>query len=197
MKYQFNCITGIFMAMLIACAVSCNQNKDANTIDNYRKQTLKIKNEQSFEFVYYDTSYNFISKRGHIDDSIFVDYGIFGSCDTCLESSLSFQIKNGAWYIFDGNKWQIFYDGSKLNTLELLYLNRTIMPNKSYKVDGNILFTFKCPEKQYDVGKDPNLYCFSPNYGIVAIRTRAGSYIRRKEFNPEGLDSVMTSITEW
>jgi hypothetical protein len=180
---------------IIACIISCNQSADSNPVYNYRKQISKIKTQQSFEFLYYDTAWNFTAKRGYIDDSTFVDYAIFGSCDTCLESSLSFQIKNGAWNIFDGNQWQLFYDGNKLNKVELLYLNRTVIPNKSYKLGSDALFLFTAPEKQYEMGADPNLYCFSPKYGIAAvISMAAGSYFRRKDFNPIGLDSLMKSI---
>jgi hypothetical protein len=169
---------------------------------NYAKQVSQIAHlhkKHFFRFVYPpDTTYNFISRRHYISDSSFIDYQILGSSPTDLRNSLYFEIKNGHWYLFDGYKWQLFYDGKKIYPVNLFYASKRLTKLKTYQFQNDYLYSFE----PYDIDMGPSAYylcgfpdenIFSPKQGMVLIKTSSG-YFRRTDFNfnPKELKLVET-----
>ncbi len=167
-----------------------NQYKINKALISYAKEISQAsKNNNNNKFLKFifppDTTYNFISKRYYTSDSSFVDYQVLGSSPTALQGSMYFEIKNGHWYLFDGYKWQLFYDGKNIYPVELFYISKRLTHLKKYQYRNEYLYTFEPFDSdtsvQYLCGF-PEEHIFSPKHGIVLIKTSAG-YFRRTDFS--------------
>lgn len=191
----------LFMLIGICCAVSCTTTPDSEQIEscyteNYRKQVPQIKKDSFFKFVdsdTSDTSWNFTSRRAYTDDSVFVDYGMFGSSDTDIGGSIYFKIENSAWYVFNGHEWKKFYAEGKLYEVELLYRSLVLIPKQGYVINAEQLYSFSWIDKSGWYPTEIPLYFFSPKHGIVVMKFVSG-YFRRKDFSPPLLDTLMNAI---
>lgn len=167
----------LIISICLFFSASCGKER-SKTITN---KDIHFKYSWSIERM---SRFNFDSKRHFINDSVFIDYGLLGSCDTCKSCSLKFYIKDDNWFIWNGKKWKSFYDvrKKKLNEVELFYTNKKIEPGFRYKNNNDTLFSFSSNEKNVNYSSDYTKYFFIPTKGIVLISNEK-DFAMRNDYN--------------
>lgn len=159
--------------LFMLLAFSCNNNQQIKIHDVV---VFKYESTINDELL---NKFNFSSKRKYINDSVFDDYAILCQSDTAT-CRLRFYVKNGNWYIWNGQTFSLFYSQSTklIKDQRLKYCEKQL---KVYSDSTHSIFSNLNSFKIYDdndYSGQSNVYYFEPYCGVIGISSSNVTLVR-------------------